>query len=91
MLRTAPPRTAARLDRRPRGARLSEPLIPYVSLPELRLTFLEHVPLIGQLIDGNDPPSIKSFGAFAVLWKRGPRRLGFFGWTVPARADGIPA
>jgi len=46
---------------------LSEPLIPYASLPELRLTFLRHVPLLGRLVDASDPPSIKPFGVLVAL------------------------
>ncbi|XXX80394.1 prolipoprotein diacylglyceryl transferase family protein [Sorangium sp. So ce134] len=46
---------------------MSGPLIPYIQLPEIPLSFLEHVPLVGQLIDPAKPPSIKPFGTLVAL------------------------
>jgi phosphatidylglycerol---prolipoprotein diacylglyceryl transferase len=46
---------------------VSAPLIPYLTLPELPLSFLQHVPLLGQLIDPREPPSIKPFGTLVAL------------------------
>ncbi|AUX21640.1 diacylglyceryl transferase [Sorangium cellulosum] len=46
---------------------MSGPLIPYIQLPEIPLSFLEHIPLLGQLIDPAKPPSIKPFGALVAL------------------------
>jgi phosphatidylglycerol:prolipoprotein diacylglycerol transferase len=42
------------------------PLIPYVTLPEIPLSFLLHVPLIGGLFNPAHPPSIKPFGALVA-------------------------
>jgi phosphatidylglycerol:prolipoprotein diacylglycerol transferase len=47
---------------------VAEPLIPYIDLPlEIPLSFLQHVPLIGDSIDPRDPPSIKLFGVLVAL------------------------
>lgn len=46
---------------------MSEPLIPFVKLPEIPLSFLAHVPLLGEYIDASDPPSIKPFGTLVAL------------------------
>ncbi|MCC6557648.1 MAG: prolipoprotein diacylglyceryl transferase [Polyangiaceae bacterium] len=44
---------------------MAEPLIPYIKLPEIPLSFLEHLPIIGRHID--QPPSIKPFGVLVAL------------------------
>jgi phosphatidylglycerol:prolipoprotein diacylglycerol transferase len=46
---------------------VSGPLIPYIQLPEIPLSFLEHIPLLGQYIDPARPPSIKPFGTLVAL------------------------
>lgn len=46
---------------------MAEPLIPYLQLPEIPLSFLEHLPLIGRHIDPSHPPSIKPFGTLVAL------------------------
>lgn len=46
---------------------MSGPLIPYVQLPEIPLTFLRHLPLLGELVDPKHPPSIKPFGTLVAL------------------------
>jgi phosphatidylglycerol:prolipoprotein diacylglycerol transferase len=46
---------------------VSGPLIPYIELPELSLAFLSHLPILGDLIDPNDPPSIKPFGTLVAI------------------------
>ena len=46
---------------------MSEPLIPFVKLPEIPLSFLAHIPLVGDWIDAADPPSIKPFGTLVAL------------------------
>jgi len=43
------------------------PLIPYVVAPEIPLTFLEHIPVLGSYIDPAHPPSIKPFGTLVAL------------------------
>lgn len=43
------------------------PLIPYIDAPELPLSFLQHLPLLGDLIDPNSPPSIKPFGTLVAI------------------------
>ena len=43
------------------------PQIPYITLPEIPLSFLLHVPLVGDLFDPNSPPSIKPFGTLVAL------------------------
>jgi phosphatidylglycerol:prolipoprotein diacylglycerol transferase len=45
---------------------LAGPLIPYLTLPELPLGFLFHVPFLGRLFDAYHPPSIKPFGALVA-------------------------
>lgn len=46
---------------------MAEPLIPFVEVPEIPLSFLQHLPLVGQLVDPNKPPSIKPFGVLVAL------------------------
>jgi phosphatidylglycerol:prolipoprotein diacylglycerol transferase len=46
---------------------MADPLIPYLTFPELRLTFLEWIPGLGRLIDAHDPPSIKPFGLLVAI------------------------
>jgi phosphatidylglycerol:prolipoprotein diacylglycerol transferase len=43
------------------------PLIPYISLPELKLSFLTYIPILGERIDPAHPPSIKPFGTLVAL------------------------
>ena len=43
------------------------PLIPYIQIPELPLTVLLHVPLLGRLFDPASPPSIKPFGTLVAI------------------------
>jgi phosphatidylglycerol:prolipoprotein diacylglycerol transferase len=47
--------------------RVAEPLIPYITLPEIPLGFLLDVPLLGRLFDPAHPPSIKPFGTLVAL------------------------
>ena len=46
---------------------MAEPLIPYISLPEIPLGFLLDVPVLGKLFDATRPPSIKPFGTLVAL------------------------
>lgn len=46
---------------------MAGPLIPYIEAPELPLSFLEYVPIIGNYIDAADPPSIKPFGTLVAI------------------------
>lgn len=46
---------------------VAEPLIPYISLPEIPLGFLMRIPGLGSLFDPSSPPSIKPFGALVAL------------------------
>lgn len=46
---------------------MSGPAIPYLELPEIPLSFLQHLPLIGQSIDPAAPPTIKPFGTLVAL------------------------
>lgn len=46
---------------------MAGPLIPYIAIPELPLSFLLHVPVLGNLFDAAHPPSIKPFGALVAL------------------------
>lgn len=46
---------------------MSGPLIPYITLPEIPLDFLLHVPGISSLLDPQHPPSIKPFGTLVAL------------------------
>ncbi|MEM6787601.1 MAG: prolipoprotein diacylglyceryl transferase family protein [Myxococcota bacterium] len=46
---------------------MSGPLIPYIDAPELPLAFLQHLPLLGDLVDPNRPPSIKPFGTLVAI------------------------
>jgi phosphatidylglycerol---prolipoprotein diacylglyceryl transferase len=43
------------------------PLIPYVEVPELPLSFLTHIPYLDRLLDPNHPPSIKPFGTLVAF------------------------
>jgi phosphatidylglycerol---prolipoprotein diacylglyceryl transferase len=43
------------------------PQIPYITLPEIPLSFLLDVPGIGGLFDARHPPSIKPFGTLVAL------------------------
>jgi len=42
-------------------------LIPYITLPEIPLSFLRYVPLVNHLFDPREPPSIKPFGTLVAL------------------------
>lgn len=46
---------------------MAEPLIPFIKLPEIPLSFLEHLPLLGRYVDPAHPPSIKPFGTLVAL------------------------
>ena len=46
---------------------MAEPLIPYLSLPEIPLGFLMRIPGLGDLFDPSHPPSIKPFGTLVAL------------------------
>lgn len=46
---------------------MSGPAIPYLQLPEIPLSFLQHLPLIGESIDPAAPPTIKPFGTLVAL------------------------
>jgi len=46
---------------------VAEPLIPYIQLPEIPLSFLEYIPLLDRLVNPADPPSIKPFGTLVAL------------------------
>ena len=46
---------------------MAAPLIPYITLPEIPLSFLRHVPWLGGMIDPRQPPSIKPFGTLVAL------------------------
>jgi phosphatidylglycerol:prolipoprotein diacylglycerol transferase len=46
---------------------VAEPLIPFIKLPEIPLSFLEHIPLLDRLVDPAHPPSIKPFGTLVAL------------------------
>jgi phosphatidylglycerol:prolipoprotein diacylglycerol transferase len=43
------------------------PAIPYITLPEIPLSFLSYVPILGEQIDKADPPTIKPFGTLVAL------------------------
>lgn len=43
------------------------PLIPYIEAPEIPLTFLDYLPLIGDYVDPKHPPSIKPFGTLVAI------------------------
>jgi phosphatidylglycerol:prolipoprotein diacylglycerol transferase len=45
---------------------VSGPLIPYVVVPELPLSFLRYVPLLGDKIDPANPLTLKPFGALVA-------------------------
>jgi phosphatidylglycerol---prolipoprotein diacylglyceryl transferase len=46
---------------------VAEPLIPYITLPEIPLGFLLDIPVLGRLFDAAHPPSIKPFGTLVAL------------------------
>lgn len=46
---------------------MTAPLIPYIEVGELKLRFLLDVPILGQLFDASNPPSIKPFGTLVAL------------------------
>ena len=46
---------------------MAGPLIPYIEAPELPLSFLQYIPIIGNSIDVADPPSIKPFGTLVAI------------------------
>lgn len=41
---------------------MAEPLIPYIDIPDLPLPFLQHIPLLGRLVDPAHPPALHKFG-----------------------------
>lgn len=41
---------------------MAEPLIPYIDIPDLPLPFLQHLPLLGRLVDPAHPPALHKFG-----------------------------
>ncbi len=43
------------------------PLIPYIEVPELPLSFLTYVPYLDRLFDPHHPPSIKPFGTLVAF------------------------
>lgn len=43
------------------------PQIPYITLPEIPLTFLTYVPIVQDLFDPAHPPTIKPFGTLVAL------------------------
>jgi phosphatidylglycerol:prolipoprotein diacylglycerol transferase len=43
------------------------PLIPYIQVPELPLSFLKYLPLIKDKIDPAHPPTIKPFGTLVAI------------------------
>jgi phosphatidylglycerol---prolipoprotein diacylglyceryl transferase len=43
------------------------PLIPYLHVPELPLSFLKYIPLLNQAIDPLHPPTIKPFGTLVAI------------------------
>ena len=59
------------LERRRRDPPRQEPalgpLIPYVHVPELPLSFLTQIPLLDRVFDPRHPPSIKPFGTLVAL------------------------
>ncbi len=46
---------------------MSGPAIPYIQLPEIPLSFLSYLPIIGEKISQGDPPTIKPFGTLVAL------------------------
>lgn len=76
------------------------PLIPYLTLPEIPLSFLRYIPILGDSINPAHPPSIKPFGTLVALGvyigsivaarhakERGldPRKMGeYIFWVVAA-------
>jgi phosphatidylglycerol:prolipoprotein diacylglycerol transferase len=45
---------------------VSGPIIPYVELPAIPLSFLRHLPVVGARIDPADPPEVAPFGLMVV-------------------------
>jgi phosphatidylglycerol:prolipoprotein diacylglycerol transferase len=43
------------------------PLIPFIKIPELPLSFLTHVPVLSRYFDPRHPPTIKPFGTLVAL------------------------
>jgi phosphatidylglycerol:prolipoprotein diacylglycerol transferase len=43
------------------------PLIPFIKVPEIPLSFLGDIPILGDFIDPAHPPSIKPFGTLVAL------------------------
>lgn len=43
------------------------PLIPFVQVPELPLSFLKYIPLLNRAIDPLHPPTIKPFGTLVAI------------------------
>ena len=43
------------------------PLIPFIQIPELPLSFLKYIPLLNRVIDPLHPPTIKPFGTLVAL------------------------
>ena len=46
---------------------MSGPAIPYLTLPEIPLSFLKYLPIVGDSIDASSPPTIKPFGTLVAL------------------------
>lgn len=46
---------------------MADPSIPLIELPELDLTFLKYIPVLGDMVDPADPPSIKPFGTLVAI------------------------
>jgi len=42
-------------------------MIPFVELPELPLSFLQHIPILSDWIDPSSPPSVKPFGTLVAM------------------------
>lgn len=57
---------------------MSEPLIPYLTLPEIPLSFLKYVPLLGDMFGPDDVPSIKPFGTLVAIGV-------YVGWGISMR------
>ncbi len=43
------------------------PLIPFIEVPELPLSFLKYIPLVNQAINPAHPPTIKPFGTLVAI------------------------
>lgn len=46
---------------------MSGPAIPYITLPEIPLSFLSYLPIIGEKFSASDPPTIKPFGTLVAF------------------------